>query len=936
MKDRLPKPALQRISLIVLMLTSLSFSSLSVHWLVPGVGQGSVGAQSQNSESIQIAGPILNLPATTGWIGEWTIGRTQVNVTTATRIEGRPAISAYAEARVTRQANGTYNATKIEVKSIPVPTDQTSFVDRIEELPSSPGRIGNWKIGNRTVVVNDLTRIDSRLGEVALGATAAVRATSGTGGTLTATEITILPTPTGGPAPLKMVGRIEKLPAPTSASGGSSGWPGDWVVSGRTVIVTAQTAIEERNGKVMIGADVEVTGSLASGGKFSATRVVVLPMIQLPPLPVSLRGNIESLPSTSDLLGDWKVAGRTIKVTAQTRITGKTAQLVVGTLVEVRGTVETGQVLATAVTVIGAEATTGNITFVGEIASIQATATSSTGPSLIGTWRVGARTVQVVAATRIDQSDGLAQVGAIAEVEGTLQPDGAVLAREIEIKRGTGSTISYIRFYGTIETLPNGGTLTGSWVVNGRQVTVGARTRIVRENGAPAVGAYVQVEGSQRTDGTVDAVTIQVERDKDAPAGTIGFLNFYGSVATLPAATDGKFIGEWTVGANNRKVDVDSRARIETRRGEIKVGAFVEVKGYLLVSGAIRAISITVRPAPPAGSPIGSLSYLEFIARITELPAAANFIGQWTFDNGRKVNVARSTFIDRQRSRIEVGALAEVVGAELPNGEIDARSIEVEFGASSTAAGFAQFRPITSVSAASYTTGGSSSSIIAAFGTELAPTTETANSLPLPVALGGVTVLVDGRPAGLFFVSPGQINYQVPDELLPGTARVSVMRDGQPVAQGTIEINAAAPSVFTADSSGAGTPAGQALRVRSNGEVRYEPLSRFDSAASRVLPVTIERQRGDQLFLVLYGTGWSGIDDQDGNAANGVAELVEVSHGTTRLDVLYAGKAPGFAGLDQLNIALPASLVGEVKLTVRVRDGEGNVRRANEVTISVR
>jgi uncharacterized protein (TIGR03437 family) len=67
-----------------------------------------------------------------------------------------------------------------------------------------------------------------------------------------------------------------------------------------------------------------------------------------------------------------------------------------------------------------------------------------------------------------------------------------------------------------------------------------------------------------------------------------------------------------------------------------------------------------------------------------------------------------------------------------------------------------------------------------------------------------------------------------------------------------------------------------------------------------------------------------------------VAELVEVSHGTTRLDVLYAGKAPGFAGLDQLNIALPTSLVGEVKLTVRVRDGEGNVRRANEVTISVR
>jgi len=935
MKCRLCHIATPRMAPVILILASLSFHLLPASNLVSAYGVQSVGAAEQSSPSVKIEGPILTLPTDTRWIGEWTIGRTKVNITTATRIEGRPAISAYAEAQVTRQSNGGYDATKIEIKSIPAPSSQTTFVDRIEELPSTPGRIGNWKVGNRTVVVSDLTRIDSRLAEVAVGATASVRANSGAAGTLTATEIVILPPPPA-PMPLKMVGRIEKLPNPTATSEGAQRWPGEWVVSGRTVIVSQQTVIEERNGKVMIGADVEVTGSLASGGKFSATKVTVLPVIQLPPLPVSLRGKIESLPTTSDLVGDWKVAGRTIKVTAQTRITGRTTQLVVGALVEVRGTVENGQVTASAVTVLGDEATTGNITFVGEITNIQTSVTSSSGPSLIGTWKVGERTVQVVAATRIDQSNGQAQVGAIAEVEGTLQPDGAVLAKEIEIKRGTGSTVSYTRFYGTIETLPNGGPLTGTWVVSGRQVTVGARTRIVREHGTPAVGAFVQVEGTQRADGAVDAVVIQVERDKDAPDGTIGFLNFYGSVVTLPTPSEGKFLGEWTIGSSNRQVVVDARTRIETQRGEIKVGAFVEVKGYLSVSGPVQAISIAVRPTPPAGSPIGSLSYLEFIARIADLPAAANFIGQWTFDNGRKVNVRRSTFIDRQRSRIEVGALAEVVGAELPNGEIDARSIEVEFGANTTAAGFTQFRPITSVNAASYTPGGSSASIIASFGADLATTTETAQSLPLPVELGGMTVMIDGRPAGLFFVSPGQINYQVPSELLPGVAMVSVLRNGVPVAQGTIEINATTPSVFTADSSGAGTPAGQALRVKSTGETRYEPLSRWDGGAGRVLPVTIERQRGDQLYLVLYGTGWSGIEDQDGNAANGVAELVEVISGTTRLDVLYAGAAPGYAGLDQLNLALPASLVGEVKLTIRVRDGEGNVRRSNEVTVSVR
>ncbi|NBO66631.1 MAG: hypothetical protein EBU88_17605, partial [Acidobacteria bacterium] len=54
------------------------------------------------------------------------------------------------------------------------------------------------------------------------------------------------------------------------------------------------------------------------------------------------------------------------------------------------------------------------------------------------------------------------------------------------------------------------------------------------------------------------------------------------------------------------------------------------------------------------------------------------------------------------------------------------------------------------------------------------------------------------------------------------------------------------------------------------------------------------------------------------------------------LPVLYAGRAPGFSGLDQLNLALPEGLTGNAILTIRVRDGEGNVLRANEVTIVIR
>lgn len=926
------KKSVYRLITVAAVLLSL----LSVPGRLYGVRALADGGNS--GQTIKLAGGILTLPSTTGWIGRWMIGGTLVNVTASTKIEGQPVIGAFVEAEATVQSDRTLTATKIEIKLMPTISDTVKFSGRIEELPSTPGRVGSWKVLTRTVTVNDLTRIDTKLGEVAVGALAAVTAKIGENSSLTATEITILPGIDNGPAPLKITGKVEKLPSPIRPGE----WPGEWVVSGRTVVVNEQTTIDQEQGTVMLGALVEVTGSIGLESrifisKFNATRITVKQTPPLPPLPVTLRGKVEALPSNSEFIGDWTVGGRTIRASAQTKILGDKTQLAINSLVEVRGTADlTGVIIATTISLLRSESVGGEVSFVGEIRSIEPTATSNTEPNLVGTWKVGERTVQVMATTKIDQSNGPAQVGAMAEVEGALQADGSLIAREIEIRRGSGSPVSYARFFGTVETLPTGGSLVGTWAVSGRQVTVGTRTRIVRENGSPAVGAYVQVEGSQRTDGSVDAVSIQVERDKDAPAGSIGFINFYGSVVTLPNAVDGKYPGEWTIGQNNRKVNVDTVTKIDTRRGELKVGSFVEVKGYLFTDNAVRAISISVRPAPPAGTVVSSLSLIEFIGRVSGLPETANFVGQWTFDDGRKVNVSRRTVIDRQRSRIEIGALAEVLGAELPNGEIDARMIEVEAGQSSTASAFMQFEPVASVNAASYTAGSSSSSIIAAFGSNLARTTEVANTQPLPATLGGVTVLVDGRPAGLFFVSPSQINYQAPDELLPGTARVSVLRDGQPVAQGTLEISTAVPSIFTADSSGQGTPAGQLLRVRSNGQLAYEPLVRIENGTWRSLPVPIERRVGEQLYLILYGTGLNDLEDLDGNAQNGVAELVEVISGKESLPVLYAGRAPGFSGLDQLNLALPEGLTGNAILTIRVRDGEGNVLRANEVTIVIR
>ena len=65
------------------------------------------------------------------------------------------------------------------------------------------------------------------------------------------------------------------------------------------------------------------------------------------------------------------------------------------------------------------------------------------------------------------------------------------------------------------------------------------------------------------------------------------------------------------------------------------------------------------------------------------------------------------------------------------------------------------------------------------FGAELAPFAEAATSAPLPLTLAGVSVTVGGIAAPLYYVSPGQINYQVPFEVPLGTAQLVVTRGAQ-------------------------------------------------------------------------------------------------------------------------------------------------------------
>lgn len=241
---------------------------------------------------------------------------------------------------------------------------------------------------------------------------------------------------------------------------------------------------------------------------------------------------------------------------------------------------------------------------------------------------------------------------------------------------------------------------------------------------------------------------------------------------------------------------------------------------------------------------------------------------------------------------------------------------------------------VASVSAASFTLGGAPESIVAAFGSNLAASTQVASSLPLPTTLAGVSVRIRDiagveRLAPLFFVAPGQINYQIPAGTVAGSAIMNVISGGSSVAAGVVEVSSVAPGLFAANANGQGVAAAVALRIKANGAQSFEPVARFDSTLNRFVAAPIDLgpdlgNASDQVFLVLYGTGLR---------FRSALSAVSCAIGGVNSEVLFADAAPGFVGLDQVNTRAPRSLAGRGEVDVAlVIDGKA----ANTVRVSIR
>jgi uncharacterized protein (TIGR03437 family) len=208
------------------------------------------------------------------------------------------------------------------------------------------------------------------------------------------------------------------------------------------------------------------------------------------------------------------------------------------------------------------------------------------------------------------------------------------------------------------------------------------------------------------------------------------------------------------------------------------------------------------------------------------------------------------------------------------------------------------------VSAASFIEGAAlaADSIAAGFGEQLATDIEAAAALPLPTSLAGVTVKIKdaaGREyiAPLFFVSPRQINYLIPEGCRPGLATVTVYSSEKTVASGGVYIERVAPALFAKNGDGKGVPAAMVIKVAADGKQTVAPTYTCGTEPGSCVPAPISLPAaGEQVILLLYGTGIRGRTSLD---------QVRVQVGGFQAEVQYAGAQNEYPGLDQVNAKLP-------------------------------
>ena len=174
----------------------------------------------------------------------------------------------------------------------------------------------------------------------------------------------------------------------------------------------------------------------------------------------------------------------------------------------------------------------------------------------------------------------------------------------------------------------------------------------------------------------------------------------------------------------------------------------------------------------------------------------------------------------------------------------------------------------------------------------------------MPTSLDGVGVWINSIPCSLFYVSPTQINFLVPYQLTAGKVSLVVARDSQAGPTVSIQLNSTAPGLFLWNGN-------NAVAGHLNG-----------TTLSDTSPAT----PGEIIVLYVAGLGRTSPDTTGGPLATSAFPIYYRSQLQILLndvpcppsDILYAGLAPGFAGLYQINLQLPDDVGANPQIQVSI------------------
>ncbi len=187
--------------------------------------------------------------------------------------------------------------------------------------------------------------------------------------------------------------------------------------------------------------------------------------------------------------------------------------------------------------------------------------------------------------------------------------------------------------------------------------------------------------------------------------------------------------------------------------------------------------------------------------------------------------------------------------------------------------------------------------LVSLFGAGLSPATASASAVPLPTSLADTNVTVNGLPARLLYVSPTQINAEIPYITPLGRASVVVTAAGASSAPFAMQVSAAAPGIFTG----------------ADDDVNPDTPAKAGSVIS--------------LFFTGLGAVNATVHAGDPAPTNPLAAAtakVTATVGGQPATVQFAGLAPGYAGLAQVNLVVPPLATGTYPVTIVVGDAVSN------------